>query len=207
MSLLHLPNEDELLEIPGWLTAEEGRRLAHLASRVPASQVIVEIGSYAGRSTSFLASGSRHGNQALTFAVDVWKHGGGCPLEVFEHHLQAQNLRHLVQPLPGLSSEVRKWWNRTIGLLFIDGAHDWESVRTDFEDWTPLLAAEGWLAVHDYHPTYADVKGLIDQRVVGSTDWDQLEVYGVSLLTARRASERPFPAGPSVGDITTTTRE
>ncbi|HEY3368243.1 MAG TPA: class I SAM-dependent methyltransferase [Symbiobacteriaceae bacterium] len=188
MTLLHLPNEDDLMKTPGWLTSEEGRRLAYLASQVPPSQAIVEIGSYAGLSTGFLAAGSLHGNQAPVFAVDVWKHGGGCPLEVFEHHLEALRLRSIVQPLPGLSQEVCRWWNKPIGLLFIDGAHDWGGVKADFESWTPHLGPGNWLAVHDYHPTYADVKRFMDISVVDSPDWEGFGVVGVSLLTARRVA-------------------
>jgi predicted O-methyltransferase YrrM len=166
------------------LTAEEGQRLAYLASVVPKGQVIVEIGSFAGRSTSFLASGSAYGQQAPVFAVDLWKHGGGCPLEVFEHHLESLGLRSRVQPLPGRSREVSSWWEQPIGLLFIDGAHDWENVKCDYESWVPHLAPGGWLAVHDYHPTYGDVLRFMEERVCHSPLWHSISVVGVSLLTA-----------------------
>jgi predicted O-methyltransferase YrrM len=184
VSMLRVPNEAQLLQVPGWLTAEEGRRLAYLASQVPRSQAIVEIGSFAGRSTSFLASGSRYGNGAPVFAVDVWKHGGGWALEIFEQQLEALQLRNAVQPLPGRSSEVSRWWQMPIGLLFIDGEHDWQNVAADFENWVPHLTATGWLAVHDYHPTYPDVKRFMDLHVVGSPLWRYQSVVGVSLLSA-----------------------
>jgi predicted O-methyltransferase YrrM len=187
MSLLHLATEEQLLSVPGWLTAEEGQRLAYLASQVPKDHAIVEIGSYAGRSTSFLASGSEYGQQAHVFAVDVWKHGGGCPLEIFEQHLDSLGLRRRVQPLPGRSSDVSRWWQRPIGLLFIDGAHDWENVKLDYESWVPHLAPGAWIAVHDCHPTYPDVKRFMDERVCHSPVWRSVSVVGVSLLTAALA--------------------
>lgn len=191
MGTLDLPNEDQLLRVPGWLAAEEGRRLGYLASQVPNSQAIVEIGSFYGRSTGFLAAGSRAGHQARVFAVDVWKHGGGCELEVFEAFLAQASLRQMVQPLPGRSTEVSQWWNLPIGLLFIDGAHDWENVKADFESWMPHLSAGGWLAVHDYHPAYPDVKRFMDLRVMGSPDWRSATVTGVSLLSARFSPVAP----------------
>ena len=41
------------------------------------------------------------------------------------------------------------WKNKKIGLLFIDGAHDYESVKNDFNGWLPRMSQEGYVAFHD----------------------------------------------------------
>ena len=37
----------------------------------------------------------------------------------------------------------------TISMLHIDGAHDFESVRQDFETWLPLMCRDGVIIFHD----------------------------------------------------------
>lgn len=72
LSLLSVPNEDELDQIEGWLSVAEGQRLAYLASMVPTSLAIVELGSWKGKSTAWLASGSKLGHGAQVYAADHW---------------------------------------------------------------------------------------------------------------------------------------
>ena len=60
-----------VLRTDGWLTADEAQGLAALAANTDSSDVIVEIGSYRGRSTIALALGSRG---ASVFAVDPHEH-------------------------------------------------------------------------------------------------------------------------------------
>ena len=63
--------------IAGAVTLDEGRRLARLAGKVPTEQVIVELGSHGGSSTSWLALGSRKGHGAPVYAIDPWDHAPG----------------------------------------------------------------------------------------------------------------------------------
>src|SRR5690554_3594375 len=67
---------DELGDLDGLIWKSEGARLAHLASLVPADQAIVEIGSYKGKSTAFLAAGAKAGHRPTVHAVDLWDEGG-----------------------------------------------------------------------------------------------------------------------------------
>lgn len=47
------------------------------------------------------------------------------------------------------SDEAARGWSRPIDFLFIDGDHAYESVRRDFEHWSPHLTPTGVLAFHD----------------------------------------------------------
>jgi hypothetical protein len=40
--------------------------------------------------------------------------------------------------------------NDEIGLVFIDGSHDYESIKSDFEAWWPKVQVGGIIAFHDY---------------------------------------------------------
>ena len=48
-----------IADVPGWLTDEEGEALYDLAKRCEGRGVIVEIGSWKGKSTICLGIGSR----------------------------------------------------------------------------------------------------------------------------------------------------
>ena len=56
-------------ELRGLIPTEDGWYLAGLAEAAP--NTIVELGSFEGLSTSYLAAGARHGNGAHVFAVDA----------------------------------------------------------------------------------------------------------------------------------------
>ncbi|MCL6581679.1 MAG: class I SAM-dependent methyltransferase [Firmicutes bacterium] len=179
MSLLFLPNDDELDQIEGWLSLDEGRRLAFLAWTVPAHLAIVELGSWKGKSTAWLASGSRLGNRARVFAVDHWvgseehRHlfwePGASTFPEFKANMAWLGLEDLVTPISGRTVEVAATWDRAIGLLFIDAAHDYESVRADFLAWSPFVVRGGWVAFHD--ASAPGVSQVIREFVEGSGEW------------------------------------
>jgi hypothetical protein len=47
------------------------------------------------------------------------------------------------------SYNVVKTWNEQIGYLFIDGDHNYDAVKRDFEDWFPWVADGGFISIHD----------------------------------------------------------
>ncbi len=186
MSLLSVPNEDELDQIEGWLSIEEGRRLAFLASTVPASLAIVELGSWKGRSTAWLASGSKLGHGARVYAVDHWV---GSPeilhlylwdpeattFPEFKRNMEWLGLDSVVTPITGETVEVAKTWDKDIGLLFIDAAHAYESVKADFLAWSPFVVRGGWVVFHD-----AGAPGparVIAEHVTNSEEWGGQNPY------------------------------
>src|SRR5204862_2126445 len=62
--------ERRVAGIGGWLTPKEGRLLYELARGCTGRGVIVEIGSWKGKSTIWLASGSRRGPGVFVYAID-----------------------------------------------------------------------------------------------------------------------------------------
>jgi hypothetical protein len=150
-----------LEDLSGLLAPGIGDALSDLASRVPADQAIVEVGSFRGKSTAYLAAGAKAGHGAPVHAVDPWdlpgnpygKHGYSAPdvREDFESQLRAVRLWSRVTPHRAFSVDAAADWDGPpIGLLFIDGDHSEAAVRADVEAWTPHLAAEHVVAFDDY---------------------------------------------------------
>jgi predicted O-methyltransferase YrrM len=139
--------------LEGWLHREQGEWLAFLASHVPHTLTIVELGSHKGRSTAWLSLGSRLGNKAPIYCVDSWcgneKQQLPWSYPAFEENLRRLNLWERINPIHGLTVAVSKNWHTPIGLLFIDAGHDYEEALADYYAWYPFVCSGGWLVMHD----------------------------------------------------------
>ena len=119
-----------------------------------------------GRSTAFLAAGSKMAGREHVFAVDHFRGsiehqaGGafanptlvktGTTFERFEQNLQRLGLNDYVTPIQNSSVQAADRWTGPIRLLFIDGDHAYESVRQDFEAWSPFVVPHGLICFHDF---------------------------------------------------------
>jgi predicted O-methyltransferase YrrM len=140
--------------VEGWLTDLEGATLFQLAARCSGRGAIVEIGSWKGKSTIWLAHGSRSGNASRVYAVDP--HGGHAAaapdqgtFQEFERNLAEFQAQELVTPIVATSAEAAADFNHPIELLFIDGAHAYDLVKLDFELWAPKVINGGMIVLHD----------------------------------------------------------
>jgi hypothetical protein len=164
------------LAIPGWMLEEELNWLAQAASE---SKMIVEIGSWRGRSTRALADNTT----GTILAVDTWSDDAvGIPgywtctderpdgpnwLWREFHKNLADHIGDRVLPLRKTSkegaAEAVKRAHR-FDMIFIDASHDAASVREDIELWRPLLLPGGKLCGHDYdYPLWPEVKTVVDE--------------------------------------------
>ena len=116
--------------VEGWLTENEGDLLYRLARDCPASAGIVEIGSYRGRSTIRLARGSRAGNRSKIYAVDPHR-SEPDNYSLLRKNLTAAGVDDLVVPIRKTSVEAAAGFKAPVGLIFIDGAHEYDPVFAD----------------------------------------------------------------------------
>ena len=138
----------------GWLFQHEGPLLYELARRCTGRGVIVEIGSWKGKSTIWLARGAAAGAGVHLYAVDPHtgspEHGSDVwTLPEFERNIERAGVGDRVTPIVAISSEAAADFSQPIELLFIDGAHDVGSVRHDLDAWTPKVIEGGVIALHD----------------------------------------------------------
>jgi predicted O-methyltransferase YrrM len=152
-------------DVEGWLTEAEGRELALLA----AGKVVLEIGSYCGLSTICMAQTADR-----VYAVDPFD-GRACLTDLrptrdeFSENVRRYGVGHRVTVCLGTSDvEVRKLGIDFADLAFIDGAHDYASVRADAELATCTLKRGGLLAFHDYRrPRDPGVTAAVDDLIRG----------------------------------------
>jgi predicted O-methyltransferase YrrM len=65
-------------DVPGWLTDAEGELLFNLAKSCSGKGVIVEIGSWKGKSTIWMARGSQAGHGVKIYAIDPHEGDSGA---------------------------------------------------------------------------------------------------------------------------------
>jgi predicted O-methyltransferase YrrM len=147
----------KIRNIEGWLTSHEGLFLLNAAKSVISEGEIVEIGSWKGKSTIYLAYGHRlSGQRGYVWAIDP--HQGAIKssdnntrstLSEFTRNIQSAGVKDIVKPIVNTSIGAVKKWSKPIRLLFIDGLHDYEHAREDYLAWNKFVVPDGIIAFHD----------------------------------------------------------
>ena len=127
--------------------------LLWLAEQAEKHKVIVEIGSYLGRSTRALADNT----PGIVYALDDWYGPRDFPLTPEQRKLVAPRFcEHMsgvlltkVRPLVVDHKDAHFVGVRP-DMVFIDGDHEYENVLVDIEFWKLLLQPGGLLCGHDW---------------------------------------------------------
>lgn len=141
-------------KVDGFLKSPQQERWFFKTAKAAANgSVIVEIGSFKGRSTVSFGFGCVGTNKHI-YAIDLFEgdnniYGTGDFLEVFNQNINSCGLSDYVTPLKMHSLEVVKEWHRPIDILFIDGSHEYEDVKADFYAFYPFVKPGGIIAFHD----------------------------------------------------------
>ncbi len=149
---------DIIMSVEGQISCSEANQLINLAQNIAKDAVIVEIGTYRGRSTVALAFGSISGNRNRVYAIDPHTEFRGAFGGEFGPQDQAELYQNLVKArvgdmvavvsLPSVDA-AKSWSLRNVGLLWIDGDHSYEAVQADYEAWCNFLVKDGIIAFHD----------------------------------------------------------
>ena len=143
----------------------------------------VEIGSWKGRSTSYMAVEIFNSRKNIKFdCVDTWC-GSVEHLDPnsFYFHQELitdkdwlyyqflQNTRpvcDIITPIRMTSLDaVSLYENRSLDFIFIDASHEYEDVKKDIIGWYPKLKLGGIIAGHDY-TSYDGVKQAVDEILI-----------------------------------------
>jgi predicted O-methyltransferase YrrM len=191
----------------GFMPPAEGLALFDAAARYAARGPVLEIGSYCGKSTIYLAAAARGAGQPV---ITVDHHRGSEEHQPgWEYHdpalvdaatgrldtlprlratLAAAGLEDDVVVVVGRSADVARLWRTPLGLVFIDGGHSEQAAVTDYEGWAPWVAPGGALAIHDVFPDPADggrPPYLIYTRALKSGAFTEVGVTGSLRLLER----------------------
>jgi predicted O-methyltransferase YrrM len=135
----------------GWLARDEAELLWQYAQQ---ASLILEIGSYCGRSSRLLAHALRPGARLFCcdpFVEDAAKEKALSPREIVADWCQA------VCTSPAALSVSLLWmneqqlfdsgWRPQLDLLYVDGDHSYEATFGAIQRWAPHASV---IALHDY---------------------------------------------------------
>ncbi len=172
---------------PGFLTERDARFLTLVAACAPARGLILEIGSFKGKSTVGLASiAARYG---LGPVVTVDPHtapsitdpdlgGEESSWDGFLATLRAGGLEHAVEAHRTHSRDLARGWSRPIRLLWIDGDHTYGGTKQDIDLFLPHLSDGAIVALHDVLHTFDGPIRVFVEDLLGSDAFGPAGVCG-----------------------------
>jgi predicted O-methyltransferase YrrM len=159
----------------GFLPLDEAEALYDAAWAMAPYGVLLEVGTYCGKSATWLGAAARDRDGRV---VTVDHHRGSeenqpgwewhdaslvdpevglmDTLPFFRHTMHAAGLDDVVTAVVGRSASVSQLWSTPLALLFIDGGHTEEHAQNDYSGWSGFVMPGGVLAVHDVFPDPAD---------------------------------------------------
>lgn len=171
-----------IADIPGWLTDEEGETLYDLAKACTGRGVIVEIGSWKGKSTTCLGLGSKAGRHVQIYAIDPH---ADYRFGEFKQNMERAGITDLVTPVASTSQAKAADFDEPIELLFIDGSHEYDDVKADFDQWVPKVVEGGTIAVHDT-TLWEGPKRVVEDNIYRSTQFRDVRfVFGSTTVATK----------------------
>lgn len=196
---------DAFATIPGMLPLDRGTILYCLAYAQNVRGDVIEIGSWQGRSTCFLAQACRDSDNGVVRAIDHFKGNVGSEAHYVIDRPDLSDLEGNFKcnvSNAGLSGQV-KLYNmpsdeaverhtgdfRRIRMLFIDGDHSYEGARRDIELFAPLLPPNGLIVFDDYHSDGPGVVQAVRECIFDTNEYDHaIQFPGV--LIARKIDKK-----------------
>lgn len=159
---------------PGFMPDDEGAAL-YAAARDAIPGPLLEVGSYLGKSTLYLAAAARE-RGGVVVTVDHhrgseehqpgWEYhdpalvdpavGRVDTLPGFRRTIASAGAEDVVVAVVAAGEALAALWARPLAFVFIDGSHTDESAQRDYAGWAPHVAPGGTLAIHDVFPDPAD---------------------------------------------------
>jgi MMP 1-O-methyltransferase len=159
----------------GFMPPDEAEALWDAAWAMAPHGVILEVGTYCGKSATWLGAAARdRSGQVVT--VDHhrgseenqagWEHhdpslvdpatGLMDTLPYFRRTMRAAGLEDVVTAIVGRSVTVAAMWSTPLAMLFIDGGHAEEHAQNDYTGWAKFVVSQRVLAIHDVFEDPAD---------------------------------------------------
>jgi predicted O-methyltransferase YrrM len=149
-------------KIPGWFNYHEA--YDQIVDEIPNNGKIVEIGSFLGRSTNYLATSLFNADRfdVTVYCVDTFEGSSEHAnlklpkdfLFMFKENLKFFIGREMVIPCQGRSDSkeiLDKFEDESIDYIMIDGAHEHDAVLDDIENWWPKLKPDGVMFGDDFN--------------------------------------------------------
>lgn len=158
--------------IEGFFSEDEGRWYARFARGLRGG-TFVEVGSWKGRSTSFIGS-ICNANGTRLVCIDHWLGSNDMLAARYAATLAVEDVqatfRRNMSEL-GITVEVvaepsavaaSRFAEASVDRVFLDGSHDGPSVTEDLILWMDRLKPDGILAGHDYDEKHVELCEAVD---------------------------------------------
>jgi len=186
-----------------------------LAKACTGKGVIVEIGSWKGKSTVALGLGSQAGKNIPVFAIDphtgspdhlAKRHGETIwTFDEFTENMKLAGLTSTVEPIRDFSDKVAPTWNKPIELLYLDvNYHAFEPGKEDFLTWSNFVIDGGTIALHNTYPALRVVikdrqpfhgwpgpQKILRTFVLGKRGWKNIRIVDTTTIM-QKTKERRF---------------
>jgi len=155
----------------------------------------VEIGSYKGKSASFMAVEIANSGKRIKFdCVDTWlgspehQKDGNLPdwnvingnlFDIFKQNMEPVKNYYKAKRMTSLRAAAT-YPDNSLDFVFIDADHSYEAIRADIIAWWPKVKIGGIISGHDFHLGAPGVVNATNElfgyvRVTGSCWWYEKE--------------------------------
>ena len=157
-------NITRALAIDGYMSEIELTYIAYLAAR---SSLIVEVGTYKGRSARAWADNTF----GVLFAVDYWRDGGEANWD--QNLADCTNVMKVKMYSCRAAAALAKIdiefdlfkAGLTFDCIFLDGGHNYDEIHADILAWRPLLRESGIFCGHDFQSEFPGVIRAVTELV------------------------------------------
>jgi len=163
-----------------------------MVKRFPSGSKFVEIGSWKGKSSAFMAVEiANSGKQIDFYCIDTFEgsveHQNNPELpylyDIFKNNMKPVEGYYQDIRMPSMEA-VQKFENETLDFVFIDGSHEYEDIKDDIQSWLPKVKRGGVLAGHDY---YFPPQPLSWRMSAVTNSFEVGEYYSSNMSSAYRA--------------------
>ena len=163
--------------IPGWSTMEDqGELIKTILQTIQHKNklTIAEIGVYLGRGTAMWNTELiNSGVDYQYYALDHFKHYYEQDNKATDFYAETlNNLKSVLDKISLVSNdssdEASSYSDKFFDVIYIDGAHDYDTVKKDIQAWLPKLKDDGIICGDDYTPGHPGVVKAVDECIPGS---------------------------------------
>jgi predicted O-methyltransferase YrrM len=170
--------DNEIKSIPGMISAREEEALFLLSALQQVEGNILEIGSWLGRSTVFLAKGCSYSGNGFVYAIDHFKGNVGKEesyfknvtsketiSEDFRNNLVKAQVTDNVKQMVMSSQDAAKIISEKLRIIFIDADHSYQGTKRDIEQWHHQVISGGYFVFHDYSTHHPGVIKAVNEFI------------------------------------------
>jgi predicted O-methyltransferase YrrM len=195
--------------IDGWLYEKEAITLYNIALNLPDNNpVVVEIGSWLGKSSVIIAKGIRKKKDPILYCIDPFNASGdvlgkqdydkrakkleGTLKGTFIKNMKKCKVHNYIKILEGMSYDFVDEWKQKIDFLFIDASHSYEDTLRDFVSWSKFIRPGGYIAFHDVIIDSAKMEiyhggphRVVKEHILDNNKWTEKK-FANSLFSAKK---------------------